>query len=283
MMTKQLRLFLRQIGREAYFGARRIANPWRAWPKFMIIGTQKGGTTSLFHYLTQHPQIRAGFRKEIHYFDGGPAYLGDTYARGPGWYHARFPLQLGSGRQWITGDASPSYMFHPLAAARIKAELPQTKLIILLRNPVARAISHYFLEQRRQTEPLAMMAAFQQEEGRLAACLAAHDYKDPAWHCHSYLARGRYHEQLVRFFDLFPREQFLILPSEQLFAQPLATVTRCLQFLGLPVDGFSPSLEVVNSGSNKSPVAPEVTAYLTDYFAPHNEKLWDLLGERYPW
>ena len=119
----------------------RMLDGERISPAFMIIGVMKGGTTSLFQYLLMHPQIRPPFTKEIHYFDF-------NWTRPERWYAAHFPKTDRTLEGNISGEASPGYLLSPGAAERIAKRYPDIKLIAILRNPVYRAISHYFHERK---------------------------------------------------------------------------------------------------------------------------------------
>jgi len=123
-------------------------------PDFLIIGFPKCGTTSLYEYLLQHPDIHPPIGKEIDYFDR-------LYSRGRNWYKVRFPTVFKKniftkvlGRDFLTGEATPRYMIHPHALNRIKKILPKAKFIILLRNPIDRAFSHYNMNFRNGYENL---------------------------------------------------------------------------------------------------------------------------------
>ncbi|RAQ39531.1 deacetylase sulfotransferase, partial [Arthrospira sp. O9.13F] len=127
-------------------------------PHFIIIGTQKGGTNSLYQYLCQHPQIIPAASKEIHYFTL-------NYHQPPQWYQSQFP-RLPHPQQ-LTGEGSPYYLYHPAVPQRLHQYSPQVKLIVLLRNPVDRAISHYYWEVKLGCEPLSLEKAIAAEAGRL--------------------------------------------------------------------------------------------------------------------
>lgn len=117
----------------------------------------KCGTTSLFYYLAQHPQLIPSATKEVHFFDGRVSLENDTWALGLPWYRAHFPLKISMGDGKKAFEASPSYLFHPWAPERIHATLPNVKLIALLRNPAKRAVSHYLHERRKGRETLPLM------------------------------------------------------------------------------------------------------------------------------
>jgi hypothetical protein len=269
---------------------RRLVRSWRqlgwrqrALPDFIIIGAQKAGTGSLYYYLSEHPAIHPPLRKEIHYFDGGLDPRRDNFARGEAWYRAHFPRRdrLEPGARVF--EASPLYLFNPLAPSRIASRLPGVKLIVLLRDPVARAISQYFMSLRRGFETLPLLEALQAEEARLAPVLAAGDYKNPLFIHNSYKMRGRYAEQLKRFLDHFSREQLLILDSGSFFRHPAETVSRVFRFLEVD-DTFRPgNLKPRNVARNRGAVEEEAVAYLKDYFREPNQALRVLLQRDPGW
>ena len=123
--------------------SRGLTHPIRLLPDFLISGAQRGGTTSLYNYLQAHPCFELPTTKELHFFDR-------KFHRGLAWYRAHFPTYLEKcfaqriqGRAFLTGEATPNYLFHPLVSRRVAEVLPRVKLIVLLRNPVDRAFSHY--------------------------------------------------------------------------------------------------------------------------------------------
>jgi hypothetical protein len=240
-------------------------------PDFVIIGAQRGGTTSLHAYLRAHPQIILPATKELHY-------LTDRFGRGREWYLGQFPSPLAAGL--LTGEATPYAMFHPLAPGRLRAVAPRAKLIVLLRDPVDRAYSHYLMERARGDEALEFAAALAAEPTRLAreeARLVA-DPEYVSWpHKHaSYLARGDYTPQLERWFACFPRHQILILRSEDFYRQTAGTFADITAFLGLDPDTSIPF--VVHNRAEGSPLDPTLRDRLRTYFAPKNAALAALLG-----
>jgi hypothetical protein len=268
-LTRTLRLLgLLETGRRLEL--RRRMRESRALPDVVILGAQKSGTSSLHHYLVQHPRVIAPLRKEVHYFDL-------NFARGERWYRAHFGR---TGQPGLNLDSSPYYLFHPAVPARLHALLPQARLVVLLRDPVRRAYSHYWHERDKGRETLGFEEAIAAEPGRLAkseAALADGTLEASPAHQHfSYLARGRYAEQLERWFAVFPREQFLVLRFEELAREPLSVLNHTLSFLGLPPAG-SVSLEARNT--RRYPPMPEATAErLREYFEPHERRLELLLG-----
>jgi hypothetical protein len=255
----------------------------RPLPDFIIIGAQKSGTTSLNYYLGQHPRLFRSFKKEIHYFDGGKSPDIDNFEKGQEWYRMHFPLRVTMGADSRTFEASPLYMFNPLAAGRIFDAVPDVKLIAVLRNPTERAISHYFHAKRRNREPLPMLEAMQQEEQRLEPFIANKDYKSNIFRQLSYKSRGLYRQQLGRFMDYFPRQQILVLDSKELFSTPGMALERVFDFVGVDAGFKVKKLRPRNVGKNRIDVGPDVYKYLNDFFLPHNQELYDLLGKDFGW
>lgn len=193
----------------------------RSLPDFIIIGGQKCGTSSLFKYLSQHPQILSSLRKEVHFFDGGLDPNINNFQKGEPWYRAHFPKKsINIKKCQKIFEASPLYLFNPLCAKRISELIPNVKLILLLRNPTERAISHYFHERRRNTEFLSIHDALQKEEKRLKSIIDEADYKNPKFINFSYKQRGLYKIQLERYLYYFDWDQFLIMSSEDFFRNP---------------------------------------------------------------
>lgn len=247
----------------------------RALPDAVILGAQKSGTSSLHNYLVQQPGMIEPLRKEVHYFDVNSG-------RGEAWYRAHFGRR---GEPGLNIDSSPYYLFHPAVPRRMHVLLPDAKLIVLLRDPVRRAYSHYWHERDKGREKLEFEAAIAAEAGRLGDAherLADGTLERSFAHQHfSYVARGRYAEQLEAWFDVYPRERFLILKFEDLAKEPLATLNATLGFLGLP-PAAAVDLEARNT-RRYPPMAEAVAAQLRDCFEPHNRRLEALLGRSMGW
>ena len=252
----------------------------RALPDFVIVGTQKGGTTSLYDYLAGHPSVVPALRKEVHFFDL-------NYGRGVAWYRSHFPprarLALGRcrrGRRSLTGEASPYYLFHPLVPARLRTVAPAAQIIVLLRHPVERAFSHYRHELRAGREHLSFEDALAAEDSRLDGehdRLSRHPEAVSDAHRHaSYTSRGLYADQLTSWFRHFPRRQVLVVASELLFEHPAQAYRRTLEFLGLPPAG--PVRFPVRNQGRPLALAPAARATLEERFAEPNRRLVEMLG-----
>lgn len=255
----------------------------RAIPDFLILGAQKAGTSSLSAYLNQHPQLFLSFQKEVHYFDGGVIPSSDNFAKGHSWYRSFFPRRGDMGESALAFEASPLYLFNPLVPKRIFAFSPKIKLIIILRNPVDRAISHYLHERRKGREKLAIEEALRAEEVRLQLALKNRDYKSSSFMHKSYKSRGIYHKQIAAFLEYFPRDGILILNSEEMFSEPDYVLKIILDFLGVNPDFKIEDLRPRNAATNRDLVSADVYRYLNEYFFPHNKKLYELIDKDYGW
>ena len=245
-------------------------------PDFVIIGAQRGGTTSLYRYLVAHPNFAPAAKKELHFFD-------NRFDLGIAWYTAQFPRP--TPERPVTGEATPYYLFHPHAPRRLAALMPAAKLIVLLRNPVDRAYSHYQHEVRRGNETLTFEEAIAAQDERLRGeqerMLADETYRSRAHQRFSYLARGRYLDQLRVWFDRFPRDRFLILKSEDFYRNPVATVRHATDFLGLP---RAPLVDRrAYNDEPYAPMRPETRRRLEEHFREPNRELAAALGDHFTW
>ena len=235
-------------------------------PEFLGVGVQKGGTTTLQRLLEQHPGAFLPAAKELHYFSL-------HFDRGEAWYREQFAAASPGQR---CGEITPYYLFHPLASARIQALLPQARLIVLLRDPVERALSQYFHSRRLGLEPLELEQALAAEAQRLAGAemvLAAVNGRHRSHQEHSYLARSRYEQQLQRYEALFPAEQLLVLRSEDLFAEPERVWGQVLTFLELEPVPLPALAQPANAGRGEAQAMPEAL----------RQQLRDQLHPTYGW
>jgi hypothetical protein len=275
----------KQAAKATWAGYARITSGHRLLPDFLIIGTQRGGTTSLYKYLGQHPAMARALTKELRFFDL-------NYDRGVAWYRSRFPsaryresFRRRKGMALVVGEASPDYLFYPHAPGRVRPLIPEVKLVVMLRDPVERAWSHYWHQFKRNHETLSFEEAIRREPERLAGELermvADEHYISYERHHHSYLTRGIYVDQLRAWMELFRRDQFLIERSEDFFADPGAAFKRVQAFLGLPPWDLD-QYEQFNAFASGS-MDPDVRAELVAHFRPHNQRLEEFLGRDFGW
>lgn len=244
----------------------------------MIIGAQKSGTTSLFEDIARDPRVWVSLRKEVHYFDLNAS-------RSERWYRCFFPRESRVRRRdAVVAEATPYYLFHRHAPERARRVIPSAKLIALLRDPAERAFSHWRHNRRLGTEPLDFLPALDAEAGRLAGedeRLADPAYVSAAHQRFSYVARGRYAEQLERWLQQFPREQLLVTSTDELFGEERDAVRRRLrEFAGLDGEPVG-SIPAVNL-SSEEPVPAEARRWLDDAFGEPNRRLAQLLGDAAP-
>ena len=252
----------------------------RALPDFIIAGAMKSGTSSLFLYLRQHPQIIGSRKKEVHFFDW-------HYAKGEDWYRSFFPLSHTIKQGELTGEATPLYIFCPPIPERIFNLIPDVKLIFLLRNPTERVISHYFHSVRAGQENLSLMDALLAEEERTAAAWRKASqgectYNEPLiWF--TYKRRGLYLEQLERYWRYFDMDRVFLVNSEDLMAKPQETSRKIFSFLEVDPSFEIPDLTRKHVADNRKKVPVEVYQYLDVYFRPYNELLYERTGQDFGW
>ena len=254
-----------------------VTSPFRPLPDFLVLGAQKAGTTALYEYLRRHPQISGPSWKEVSFFDR-------HWARGESWYRGNFP-NVARTRGKHVGEASPSYVFHPLAPRRVQEVVPEARLIVLVRNPVDRALSQYNHEVALGREPLPFEEALDAEEERLRGeqerMAADPRYFSREWWSHTYRARGRYAEQLERWLAVFPREQLLVLPSDDLGSDPARAHAQVLEFLGASPQRLDSYPRVYER--EYEPMEPETRERLAAEFEEPNRRLYELLGRDLGW
>jgi hypothetical protein len=270
---------------------RGITAPLRLLPNFLIIGTQRGGTTSLYNYLIARPGVGPAMVKELHFFD-------KKFNKGLSWYRAHFPssiqkysYQFTHKQTFVTGEASAYYLFHPHAPKRVAKVLPHVKLIVMLRNPIDRAYSQYNFEVDLGREALSFEDAIEREEERISKerekMLADEGYVSFDYSRYSYLARGIYADQLQTWMSLFPKEQFLMLKSEDFYADPVNALEHTSKFLNLPeleTHEKQKKYRLHNYNTTSYPkMNPDTRKRLAEYFEPHNARLYDLLGVDLGW
>jgi hypothetical protein len=256
--------------------------PVRTLPDFLIIGGQKCGTTFLYQLLVRHSHVKPAFAKEVHYFDL-------NFRKGDNWYRSYFPLQLRNSRTYVTGEASPYYLFHPHAPRRASAVVPDAKLIVLLRNPVDRAYSHYQHQVKRvkgeARETLTFEEAIEAEEkilpGEVNKMLQDEYYQSLSHRTRSYLSRGIYIDQLLVWSSFFQRKQMLILKSEDLFDDTTNALERMLEFLEVP--HWAPETYSIPNKREYSGVSPLIRRRLDEYYKPYNQRLYEYLGVDFGW
>ena len=271
------------LGRVERVGRR--GTSWaRLRPNYLVIGAQKAGTSSLHQALSEHPAVLTARVKEVQYFT-------KYYARGEGWYRAQFPLAASGWavhrRAGITpavGEATAACLFDPRSPARVHSFDPSLKLVVVLRDPIERAYSHFQMELRWGRETGTFEEALAAEERELPQVLELIRREPlaepPDGFARTYVARGLYAEQLERWLRHFDREQLLIVMSDELDADTAATPT-VTAFLGIPEHEAT---RYPRRGVQEyAPMRPETRERLERTFAEPNRRLAELLGRDLPW
>jgi len=242
-------------------------------PGAIVIGAQRCGTTRFYNLLKQHPGIAPAARKEVHFYDL-------RFGRGVKWYRSMFPDLTDR----VGVEASPYYIYHPLCAERIYKTQPDVKIVAMLRNPVDRAYSNYHHEVRRGKEALSFEQAILSEDTRTQGeekKIIDHGIFSIKHNQFSYLQRGHYMQQLQRYYDLFDRDQIMLIRSEDFYTDEQGVLQQVHEFVGvepqiIDTDAFK--------GKKEYPVMLEETRHhLVEYFKPYNEELEDFTGRDFGW
>jgi len=250
-------------------------------PDFLIIGAVRCGTTSLYYDICEHSSVLPAAYDEIGFFDS-------NYDLGISWYKSMFPTKFTRKKIesktgiCITGEDTPFYFWSKKAAERIKKDFPKIKLIILLRNPIDRAYSNYHLGVRLGSESLSFEDSIKKEMELLEKnndieSSGIEKFLRPR----SYIAKGLYHNQLKNWFELFSKDQILVLSTENLAKNPHQTLEQIFNFLSLPNEQIK-NLQNRKVG-NYQKMNEETRQFLNNFFKPYNENLFKLLETEFKW
>lgn len=242
--------------------------PFKRTVNFVICGTQKGGTTALYAYLREHPEVCMANKKEVHFFDNENLFRRRrvSYSK----YHSYFSP---SERHKVLGEATPIYMYWNPSPKRIFEYNPNMKIIVILRNPIERAYSHWNMERQKKNDNLSFKAAIYNEVKRSDEVL-------PYQHrIFSYIDRGHYLPQLRRIWAYFPKEQVLVIKSESLKEHPNDVLSEVTDFLGIKRFNRVESKEV-HSRTYLSPIGEGEKAYIRSFLKHEIKELereldWD--------
>lgn len=248
-------------------------------PDFIIIGTQRGGTTSLHHTLSAHPQIMMAEVKELHFFNR-------FYSKGINWYQAQFGEDSGA-LKFLSGEATPAYLYHQLVPERVSKHLPNVKLIVMLRDPVIRAFSQFMMMRKRGIEPESdFIEALKLEDGRLRGLRPIEDEQSAPedlsrYYRFSYQKRGLYGEQIQRWLQFFRLDQFHFIKSEEFFDSPEKILQSLYAFLGISAI-MPPQVPKLNSHTDIKLNVDNIE-HLYEYFRSDGILLRKLIGDKFRW
>lgn len=273
-----LRENLRPVYRKMRKGLYGLRDSEVKLPDFLIIGCQKCGTSSLHHYLANHPSVWSPEKKELHFFDY-------HYDLGLPFYKQYFNNQPDNIDDLLVGEATPEYIFHPYSAERIKKTLPKVKAIVLLRSPIERAFSAWRMGIRQGWETLSFEDAIEAEGSRIIGDMSKlnsdEHYYGFGWNHHSYLLRGHYSDQVENWLLHFKREDLLVLSAEKFFTDTKEEFKRVCDFLEID-EWYPEKFQNMFVGVNDS-ILETTRRKLEDYFLMHNKKLYSILGEDFGW
>lgn len=244
-----------------------MTTPLRRLPEILVVGSMRSGSSSLFEFLADHPDVAKPSRKEMHFFDL-------NFHRGENWYRAYFPVR----RSALTVDASPSYLVHTRAADRAHQTVPDARVIALLRDPVARAWSHFRLRRAKGTEKRTFHDLVEEEANGETNALCAFGHVSDI----SIVGAGLYAAQLWPWFNEFGRDRVLVVKAEQLFGDD-STLLRVQEFVGLaPTEVRLHRLNIAPAHTDDH-ADDHATARLREFYRPSNEELFSLIGRDFGW
>jgi hypothetical protein len=256
---------------------------------FLCVGAQKSGTTTLRAYLREHPSLIVP-DSEPHFFDNDMNRFDDDEIVDK--YHCQFQAitavagqgldhMCSSNHNFLRGEVTPIYMYWLSCLPRIYAYNPDIKLIFILRNPMARAYSHWSMEYARGAEKLSFSEAIRTEKISLA------DSSIRQHRVHSYIDRGYYCRQLVRFIDQFSPQNLLFLSAELLYSEPVLVLQQISEFLGIPCFQVR-QMHHHRKGSYDKDIAFEDWRYIYEQLSADISNLesilpWDISSWHLPW
>ena len=249
-------------------------------PDFLIVGAQKSGTSALFEILKQHTAITGAIKKEIHFFDNDDRFPSKKFNN----YHLFFPFPYKVPSGNLLFEATPSYLFKPNVAERIFAYNKNIKIIISLRNPVDRALSawtmfHYGFKNHHKYNAL-----YDKQNFITAIDNELTALKNEQWNVvkPAYVQTGIYFYQIEKYYNLFPKENILIIEHSELQNNHNNAIEKICNFLNLPFETLPQKKINVSVKENKHDY-DDVLKKLNEFYKPYNEKLFQLIGKRYNW
>nr|WP_259041692.1 sulfotransferase domain-containing protein [Salinibacter ruber] len=259
---------------------RRATSHLRPIPDFLIIGAQKSGTTTLHGWISNHPEVKTGVWKEVHFFDWRHRYE----KRGLRWYRSHFPVLIKPSK-FKVGESTPEYLFNPASPRRVAETIPNARLVVLLRNPVDRAYSHYHHSRRLGAESLTFKEALEAEEDRIKGEMRklkkTGTHKGKKYMKYSYKKRGEYADQIERWLKYFDRSQFLFIKSESMFRKPKKKLKEVKNHIG--VSNINITYKDKKNEGNYEKMEFEARKKLRKHFEVKNKKLEKLIGKKMRW
>lgn len=271
MNINRLKIRLHRFYRRLAF-----ALPGKARPDFLIIGAQKAGTTALYDYLNQHPDIHGSSIKEVHFFNDE-----NNFAKGYTWYEKHFKRLIPLHKK-LFFEATPEYMLSERFMERIKNYHKDIKCVVILRDPVTRAYSswNFFRKMKRYRDSIPDFKTCIENEFDVIREVREEDLASSL----RFVRRGNYYDQLIKCLTIFPRDQFMIVGTKEFERDPAKCMNNILIFLGLRTSDWRfLRTKRRNVGIYRETMDEETRKRLTQYFEPLNEKLEGLIGFKPDW
>jgi hypothetical protein len=259
-----------------------VTNSIRVLPDFIVIGAAKSGTTSLYHYLAQHPCIASSSYDELGYFD-------DNYHLGINWYKSLFPTKFTKNKiikkygKFLTYDVTPGYFQKPWCIKNMYETLPDVKLILVLRNPVDRTYSHYHSSTKRGIKTKIPFRDLLDRDLKTYEQIKNDDneyFKN--FVLNSYIGPSIYVRLVKEWLKYFRLEQLLIFSTEELAKNPREVFSRIFGFLNIKEEEINTesrhNVEVYDTSLDS-----DLRQRLIDFFRPHNEELFNTINQRFDW
>lgn len=278
-------IFIYYVARKLFSVFCLLTHVFHIKPDFLIIGAAKCGTSSLYDYLMEHPCVGKSLTKQIHFFDR-------YFDRKISWYKVCFPSIFEKfyfvtikKQRFVTGEATAHYMTHPLASRRAFSVVPNAKIIVMLRNPVTRAYSHYQMEKANGNEELSFQEAIDKEPERITGEIEDmfnnRNNSGKNYPHRAYIKSGLYLEQIKRWTELYPKENFLFIKSEQFNENPSEIYHKVLKFLDLPKYDLKKYEKIRKRNYEK--LDSSTRDKLMKYYYPFNIELFKYLKYDFDW
>ena len=258
-----------------------LTSSFRVLPDLLVIGAKRCGTTSLYEYLGQHPCIKKSSHDNIGFFN-------DNFHLGIDFYKSFFPTifekkkVIQKNKKFMTYDVTPFYIYHEKAPQRIHQILPNSKLIVILRNPIDRSYSNYCMGDPREKRKKKTFEEVIVDEKKILNKINKNNTDEYYNFVHSsMLARGFYAEQLENWFKIFPKDQILIIKSEEFATETNKIMNNIFDFLGLP--HYNIHDDSKKNKNHYEVMKKETRIDLIEFFRPYNEKLYSLIGRNFNW
>ncbi|MEL6989022.1 MAG: sulfotransferase domain-containing protein, partial [Bacteroidota bacterium] len=234
-IKKYFPVSVKSAAKNAILELRAMRGGNRVLPDMILIGVQKAGTASLFYYLIQHEQVVRPIQKQTFYFSERPD-------KSMNWYRSNFPTKqqmsqaaANVGKEVITLEATPDYILYPHIPPRLAREMPNVKLVCILRNPVSRAISEFFYFEKYTNLGISFDEKMKQEMEAFQTLNDNKDYQNISEYMDRYtiLLRGLYDLQIKEWFKYFSKEQILFLSSEEFFKDKNKVLNQITSFMNI--------------------------------------------------